>query len=26
MGLFFVFGKYSWANHLDYEINGKHWY
>lgn len=26
MGLFFVFGKYSWANHLDYEISGKHWY
>jgi len=26
MGLFFVFGKYSWANHLDYEINGKHRY
>ena len=24
MGLFFAFGKYSWANHLDYEINGKH--
>jgi glycosyltransferase involved in cell wall biosynthesis len=26
MGLFFVFGKYAWANHLDYEINGKHRY
>ena len=26
MGLFFVFGKYSWANHLDYEISGKHRY
>jgi glycosyltransferase involved in cell wall biosynthesis len=26
IGLFFVFGKYSWANHLDYEINGKHRY
>jgi len=26
MGLFFVLGKYSWANHLDYEINGKHRY
>ncbi len=26
MGLFFAFGKYSWANHLDYEISGKHRY
>jgi len=26
MGLFFVLGKYSWANQLDYEINGKHRY
>ncbi len=26
MGLFFIFGKYSWANHLDYEINGTHRY
>jgi glycosyltransferase involved in cell wall biosynthesis len=24
MGLFFVFGRYSWANSLDYEISGKH--
>ncbi len=26
MGLFFTFGKYSWANHLNYEISGKHRY
>ncbi len=26
MGLFFVFGKYAWANHLDYEISGRHRY
>ncbi len=26
MGLLFAFGKYSWANHLDYEINGTHRY
>ncbi len=26
MGLFFVFGKYGWANHLDYEISGEHRY
>ncbi len=26
MGVLFVFGKYSWANHLDYDINGTHRY